>query len=256
MVSIVNNAVNHSLHWLSNLEEFHRQVKHSPQRQPQISSQLFFSLSSTHLIITTQQVSVFIMKPQLVVLLGLQSTFHDTFHYSTVFFLKQFDIPLLQRVLQILWLFFPPIQVSYSFFPLLFPILISQLLLPTAQSCYRFLRLPVTLYHSPSSCISSCLLPQHPLLTDASGYLVVVAPGAVWLADCGRQLFGGEPVAAVAEVGHPCADGVIRSEHTSVHWRTRHTAWHSCRRQEDNCRHTCLCAAQDTYWRDLLRDIW
>lgn len=87
---------------------------------------------------------------------------------------------------------------------------------------------------------SSCLLPQHPLLTDASGYLVVVAPGAVWLADCGRQLFGGEPVAAVAEVGHPCADGVISSKHTSVHWRAGHTAWHSCGQQEDECRHTFM----------------
>lgn len=67
-------------------------------------------------------------------------------------------------------------------------------------------------------------------LTAASGYLVVVAPGAVWLADCGRQLFGGEPIAAVAEVGHPCADRVISSEHTSVHWRAGYTAWHSCRR--------------------------
>lgn len=87
---------------------------------------------------------------------------------------------------------------------------------------------------------SSCLLPQHHLLTDASGYLVVVAPGAVWLADCGRQLFGGEPVAAVAEVGHPCADGVISSKHTSVHWRAGHTAWHSCGQQEDECRHTFM----------------
>ncbi len=83
-------------------------------------------------------------------------------------------------------------------------------------------------------------LPQHPPLTDASGYLVVVAPGAVWLADCGRQLFGGEPVAAVAEVGHPCADGVISSEHTSVHRRDGHTAWHSCRRQQDDWWHTFM----------------
>lgn len=77
------------------------------------------------------------------------------------------------------------------------------------------------------------ILPPPPLicfLTAASGYLVVVAPGAVWLADCGRQLFGGEPIAAVAEVGHPCADRVISSEHTSVHWRAGYTAWHSCRR--------------------------
>lgn len=66
-------------------------------------------------------------------------------------------------------------------------------------------------------------------LTAASGYLVVVAPGAVWLADCGRQLFGGEPIAAVAEVGHPCADGVISGEHTSVDGRARHAARHSCR---------------------------
>lgn len=61
------------------------------------------------------------------------------------------------------------------------------------------------------------------LLTKASGYLVVIAPGAVWLADCGRQLFG-EPVTAVTEVGRPCADGVISSEHTSVRWRIGHTA--------------------------------
>lgn len=52
----------------------------------------------------------------------------------------------------------------------------------------------------------------------------MVAPGAVWLADCRRQLFGGESVAAVAEVGHPCADGVICSQHTSVHWRAGRTA--------------------------------
>lgn len=52
----------------------------------------------------------------------------------------------------------------------------------------------------------------------------MVAPGAVWLADCGRQLFGGESVAAAAEVGHPCADGVICGEHTSVHWRAGRTA--------------------------------
>lgn len=56
------------------------------QRQLQNSSQPLFSLSSTRLIITTQQVSVFVMKPQLVVLLGLQSIFHDTFHYSSIVF--------------------------------------------------------------------------------------------------------------------------------------------------------------------------
>lgn len=113
--------------------------------------------------------------------------------------------------------------------PQLFPVLTSQLLFPKAAmaSCGY----PISLNHFPSSSACPCLLPQHPPLTDASGYLVVVAPGAVWLADCGRQLFGGEPVATVAEVGHPCADGVISSEHTSVHWCTGHTAWHSCRRQ-------------------------
>lgn len=57
----------------------------------------------------------------------------------------------------------------------------------------------------------------------------MVAPGTVWLADCGRQLFGGESVAAVAEVGHPCANGVICSQHTSVHGRAGRTARHGCR---------------------------
>lgn len=65
---------------------------------------------------------------------------------------------------------------------------------------------------------------QHPLPTNASGYLVVIAPGAVWLADCGCQFFGGEPVATVTEVGHSRANGVISSEHTSVHWRAGYTA--------------------------------
>ena len=49
---------------------------------------------------STQQVSVSVMKPQSVVLLGLQSIFHDTFHYSSVL-LKLFDSPqLLQRIFQ------------------------------------------------------------------------------------------------------------------------------------------------------------
>lgn len=65
---------------------------------------------------------------------------------------------------------------------------------------------------------------QHPLPTNASGYLVVIAPGAVWLADSGCQFFGGEPVATVTEVGHSRANGVISSKHTSVHWRTGYTA--------------------------------
>lgn len=89
----------------------------------------------------------------------------------------------------------------------------------------------------PSSSLSCSLSTPDPLLTDASRYLVMVAPGAVCLADCGRQLFGGESVAAVAEVGHPCADGVICSQHTSVHWRAGRAARHGCRPEKDNCTH-------------------
>lgn len=94
-------------------------------------------------------------------------------------------------------------------------------------------------YPNASSLPCSLSIP-HVLLTDASRYLVVVAPGAVCLADCGRQLFGGQSVAAVAEVGHPCADGVICGEHTSVDWRAGRAAWHGCRREKDNCKHVHL----------------
>lgn len=64
-VNIGLNSKQLSISPYTDLEELHWHVKHSPQRQLQISSRLLFSLSSIRLIITTQQVSVFVMKKRM-----------------------------------------------------------------------------------------------------------------------------------------------------------------------------------------------
>lgn len=45
----------------------------------------------------------------------------------------------------------------------------------------------------------------------------MVAPGAIRLAHSAGQLFGGQPVAIVAEVGHTSAHRVVHRKHSSVH---------------------------------------
>lgn len=158
-------------------------------------------------------------------LLRFESIFHESINYALC------DILNLPQ--WIVWTDFSSFSlnscwnIKISLFSSLSSVVFSSALLnPTLGSyCCSFSR--------SLSLFFFYILPPPPLirfLTAASGYLVVVAPGAVWLADCGRQLFGGEPIAAVAEVGHPCADRVISSEHTSVHWCAGYTAWHSCRR--------------------------
>lgn len=57
----------------------------------------------------------------------------------------------------------------------------------------------------------------------------MVAPGAVRLADGAGQLFGGQAVAVIAEVGHARAHRVVHRQHSSVHRRLGHPTGHRCR---------------------------
>lgn len=77
---------------------------------------------SYHLI-TTEQVSVFVMKPQLMTHLGLPSVFHNTIHYITLFCLNCMIFNNFSKGFFKLWLFQKKISVFSTA-----SLLISQLL--------------------------------------------------------------------------------------------------------------------------------